>query len=194
VSAAGNFQRATRMAFSQADYSKYLDEMAEVEISLGFKPIYHLHTRRWNRSIKQWLLDPGYKIKDQRLERFIQQRITQGVIFGLHPSFDSWKSAAALTEDRESLEEIIGQPIKHVRQHWLRFSWLNTPKAQAEAGLSRDSTIGFNDRPGFRCAAALEYSPWNLETGAITSLLSCPLILMDSHLYSYQRMRKEESD
>ena len=47
-------------------------------------------------------------------------------------------------------------------------------------------TLGFNDSPGFRTGAALEYHPWSLHENSVLKILTCPLILMDSHLYSYQ--------
>lgn len=44
-----------------------------------------------------------------------------------------------------------------------------------------DTTLGFNDRPGFRNGAALKFAPF----GDAEAFAALPLVLMDSHLYDY---------
>ena len=50
----------------------------------------------------------------------------------------------------------------------------------------------FNDRPGFRVAAALEWSPWDVVQGEDVSFKALPTVLMDSHFYDYQPMSAAE--
>ena len=78
------------------------------------------------------------------------------------------------------------------RQHWLRFAWKNTWAAQSEAGIQVDTTLMFNDRPGFRSAAATTWAPWNTDTRKEHNLLITPTMLMDSHFYDYQPMTSAE--
>ena len=42
-----------------------------------------------------------------------------------------------------------------------------------------DATLGFNDRPGFRFGAALEYKVWGFNNETSDTILSVPMILMD---------------
>ena len=84
-------------------------------------------------------------------------------------------------EIRARLARAIGSPVQDCRQHWLKFTWAATWQAQATAGFTRDSTLGFNDRPGFRTGAALEYRPL-IGAAAFTTT---PLVLMDSQFYDY---------
>jgi hypothetical protein len=70
----------------------------------------------------------------------------------------------------------------------MRFSWSETWAAQEQAGFSLDSTLGFNDRPGFRVSAALRHHPWNPLTAKPHALEVLPLIVMDSHLYDYAEL------
>jgi hypothetical protein len=52
--------------------------------------------------------------------------------------------------------------------------------------LRHDTTLMFNDRPGFRTAAALSWHPWDQRQQAPHRIRVTPSILMDSHLYDYQ--------
>jgi hypothetical protein len=52
--------------------------------------------------------------------------------------------------------------------------------------LRHDTTLMFNDRPGFRTAAALSWHPWDHQRQAPHVIHVTPSILMDSHLYDYQ--------
>ena len=139
----------------------YLDTTADAALEHGVRATYYLHARADRRSLKSWFFDPGYKPDDPRILAFVKNRSAQGFRFGLHPSYDSYEDMALLTVERERLEAVLCKPVKMVRQHWLRFSWRRTWESQEEAGLSYDTTLGFNDRPGFRASAALDYQPWD---------------------------------
>jgi hypothetical protein len=103
---------------------------------------------------------------------------------GLHQSFDAWRDKLRMREEKEKLEKTVGVPIVSCRQHWLRFSFYSTWKVQQNLGLKQDTTLGFNDRPGFRNGAAVAFNPWDHLDGAM-QIESIPMVLMDSHLYDY---------
>lgn len=175
----------TRMALMSLSYDK-LEETAALALQRGLRATFHIHSRsRAKRNLRQWLFDPAYHVDDRRLHNFVSRASASGFSFGIHPSFDSWDSADAILEQRQRLEEALEIPILECRQHWLRFSWERTWSAQEQAGISLDSTLGFNDRPGFRTATALVYKPWNFSKNAPYDVIQRPLILMDSHLYAY---------
>ena len=175
-----------RMMFTNTSYN-HLDWVADQEIAKGVKATFYIHARQKYRSVKSWLFDPGYFCEDARLKEFVSNRKQQGFLFGLHPSFKSFNDKDLLEEERNRLEGSLDINVKMVRQHWLRFSWKHTWRAQQDAGLAQDATLGFNDRIGFRCAAALEYKPWGIST-----LLSAPLMIMDSHFYSYEKIGESQ--
>ena len=78
-----------------------------------------------------------------------------------------------------------------MRQHWLRFSWVDTSRAQSDAGLAHDATLMFNDRPGFRNSAVLTWLPLNSSIDREIGILATPTILMDSHFYDYSSLSDE---
>ena len=47
------------------------------------------------------------------------------------------------------------------------------------------STLGFNDRPGFRTGHSLRVRPWDRVTGTAMRLETIPTVFMDSHFYDY---------
>lgn len=189
--ACGALARGLRMLFTTPRYY-HLDTIADMVKAAGLRSIFHLHVRHPKRSAKHWLMDPGYRIDDARLKDFVAHRAKEGFQFGLHPAYDVWKDAVLLRNAREGMERALGISPKHIRQHWLRFSFRDTWRAQAEAGLSEDSTLGFNDRTGFRTASALRYQPWDFVNGHAHTIHATPMIAMDSQFYSYQDMSAGE--
>ena len=177
-------KRFVRILFRTPNYD-HLNQVAEFEKKIGVRSTFFFHCRRKKRSTSKWFMDPGYFLTPEILE-FIQTRNQEGFKFGIHPSFFSWKNPDEIRYERELFENTTNLYVDTIRQHWLRFSWKNTWKAQIQAGLKYDMTLGFNDSPGFRTGAALEYHPWSLHENSVLEILTCPLILMDSHLYSYQ--------
>jgi hypothetical protein len=133
------------------------------------------------RSWKDHLFDPSYRIDRPDLVTSLRGLTGRKVEIGLHPSFASWNDGERMAEEKAWAEEALGLRITACRQHWLRFSFADTWRLQAACGLERDSTLGFNDRPGFRNGAALAFRP----EAAAGALESWPLVVMDSHLYDY---------
>lgn len=183
--AAKKFVAALRFLFFKDDYMG-IPRLMEIEKRYGVRSIFHFYSGKtfWKRSIYSMLIDPDYDISTKYLTGVLKDLVSGGWELGLHPSALTWQQSNEITRQRKKLEAITSKPVTKVRQHWLRFSWQKTWEAQQEAGLRLDSTLGFNDRPGFRNSAALRmkvYSDLNPEL----SLESVPMFLMDSHLYDY---------
>ena len=133
---------------------------------------------------KRWLFDPGYDVRS--ITSFFSELKNSQHIVGLHPSFLHWKDAGALSDSRQNLENICGQQVLWCRQHWLRFSFADTWRAQYKAGILHDCTLGFNDVSGFRNGAALRFTPIDFETGErMRHFTALPLVFMDSQAYDY---------
>lgn len=178
---------AARFALSTDAYW-YFDEIRALEAPLGVTSEFYFHVRQhahWARP-KLALLDPAYRVDDPRVRDVIRRLGAAGHTIGLHPSFDDWRDARPLADARQHLESVAGVPVRRVRQHWLRFSWADTWRAQAEAGFELDSTLGFNDRPGFRAGSALRYRPRLPGRPGVRLVDTMPMILMDSHVYDYR--------
>ncbi|MBF0507787.1 MAG: polysaccharide deacetylase family protein [Deltaproteobacteria bacterium] len=189
----GRGRQAAGFLTSRADYWCF-DQIKELEDLAGVRSHFNFYggPGGWKRNPRQWLLDPGYSVLDRDVQREIKELHRGGWTIGLHQSFAAWNQAGLMAEEKTRVEEALAGPVMSCRQHWLRFSWMTTWPAQQAAGLRLDTTLGFNDRPGFRTGAALRFHPWNQTEGRPLTMEALPLVLMDSHLYGHDVTNQEE--
>lgn len=185
---------AARYLFSRGDF-RTLKRLREMERAAGLKSVLHVYGGRpgiKRGSLRRILIDPAYDVATiaDELRRFREE----GHEVGLHQSFDAWQSAAAMGGEKHRVEQALGGTITHCRQHWLHFSFADTWRAQSEAGLTSDSTLGFNDRPGFRAGHALCVTPPPIGAGSIPAIETVPMILMDSHVYDYAGVNRSKPE
>ncbi|MBX7185160.1 MAG: hypothetical protein K1Y01_08470 [Vicinamibacteria bacterium] len=194
LSIRGELQRARSVAASAASFAfgsgtyDRIDEVAAADEAAGLRGLFFIHARRAWRGPVDALLDPGYALKTPGLAERLRRLTARGHEVGVHPSYSSWNDGPRLAEERSAVSGLVSGEVGTCRQHWMRFSWARTWAAQEEAGFSLDSTLGFNDRPGFRVSAALRHHPWNASAGAPHKLEVLPLMVMDSHLYDYAEL------
>ncbi len=169
------------------------DRVTEREQARGLRSHFNFYAGRggWARAPSGWLFDPGYDVSEARLTRQLRDLHARGWTIGLHQSFNAWGDAGLMQIEKQQLEASLGAAVTSCRQHWLRFSWERTWRAQQAAGILLDTTLGFNDRAGFRNGAALEFHPWDPAVNQPLRLAALPMVLMDSHLYDYEDMTED---
>lgn len=174
------YKSSLRFLLGHADYWQF-PEIVDLERQFGHRSIWNFYggPGGLNRSPKAQLMDPSYFIGTKKMAQLVRELAADGHRIGLHPQFDSWRNAGQMRMEKSRIQDALGQDIDMVRQHWLRFSFEQTWKAQKGAGLRHDMTLGFNDRPGFRNGAALTFI--EPESG----MRITPMALMDSHLHDY---------
>jgi len=184
-----------RALLGRADYWCF-ERITGLEEDAGQRSQFNFYGGRSGFTRWPWdvLMDPGYDVRSQRLRDTLCGLAARGFTVGVHPSFRSWRDSPAIQRQRERVQSAVDAPVTSCRQHWLRFSWERTWVAQEDAGLTLDTTLGFNDRPGFRNGAAVAFHPWNAATGAALRLVALPMVLMDSHLYDYRELAAAERD
>ncbi len=178
-------RHAARFLLTPGDWSATLSDTLAMEQAAGVRSRLHVFAGRRGPSLRRWLFDPGYTLNAPALQVVWAEAARGGWVVGLHGSFDSWGAAPVLHAERERLGTASHVPVRTCRQHWLRFSWQRTWAAQEEAGLQEDTTLMFNDRPGWRNSAALAWRPWDAGRGQAHELKALPTVVMDSHLYDY---------
>jgi hypothetical protein len=184
---AERLRQATRFLLGQENWWTF-DRLQQWESDMGIQATYHFHVDTQPKTLKRWLFDPGYDITSPRLKTLLRQLAVQGHTIGLHPGFETWQDAEQISAQRARVEQSAGVQVTHCRQHWLRFSWQSTWLSQQTAGLAQDTTLMFNDRPGFRNSSALAWHPWQTASAAALNLTALPSVFMDSHFYDYQPM------
>ncbi len=187
--------KALRFLVSCDNYWQF-EKIIELENKYGVKSHFNFFAGDVSlcRSFKKKIFDPGYDINRPKLKNIINRLNERSWIIGLHTSFDSCQDENDIRREKEKLELVLGSTVKSCRQHWLRFSWAKTWKAQQRAGLELDTTLGFNDRPGFRNGTALSFRPWDFVQNESMKLKALPNVLMDSQFYDYHEYTDEERD
>jgi len=177
-------QQALRFIASGDDWWQ-VDEVLRLEREAGINAVFNVYADGRRTTPKRWLIDPRYSLSNPDGRRLLQSIRDSLAEQGLHGTYDSFDKEHLLTQQRALLESHLDRPVRRTRQHWLRFSWEQTWRAQAGAGLTKDSTLMFNDRPGFRNSAALAWYPWDPQSQGAHKVCAVQTILMDSHLYDY---------
>ena len=109
----------------------------------------------------------------------------RGHIIGLHPSYLTTSNSLLLAEETEKLSRIlemekINKPLNACRQHYLRWLPAETPYALQKAGFKNDATLGFPEKPGFRCGTAKQFPLYDLKFEKTLEIIETPLHFMDS--------------
>lgn len=128
--------------------------------------------------------DADYLPEDRRIRHLMRRIHERGHEIGLHPSYASFKNPVMISQEADRLRHICNEEgIKLSewggRMHYLRWEQPTTLQAWSDAGMSYDSTLGYADRPGFRCGTCYEYPAFNPLTQKVLPLRIRPLVLME---------------
>ncbi|MFN2627995.1 MAG: hypothetical protein ABR569_05075 [Gaiellaceae bacterium] len=129
------------------------------------------------------LEDPcRFRGKRMRVADVLRTLDDEGFDVGLHGSYNSALVPGMLAREKASLESATGLAISTTRQHFIHWDVRITPHLQADAGLTADSTLGFNRSIGFRAGTSLPHRHFDIERGARLNLLQVPLLVHDGAL------------
>ena len=120
---------------------------------------------------------------DQRFDRAVKEALEKDYNIGIHPSFDSYNNYALLEQEKSKLESAIDQPVFYSRQHFLRFSIHTTPQLLDQLNIQNDSTLGYNDRIGFRCGTGFPYHLYDFKQEKSFRFVETPMVFMDFGLF-----------
>ena len=152
------------------------EKMVDLEAELNFTSSFYL-------------LIHDYSLNGRR--DYIKSIATKGWDIGLHGSFGTHESAERMREDVSIFEKETGQKPIGIREHYLKFDPSQTWQIMEELGFVYDTTLGFNQKPGFRAGVCFPYHPPSSDFGPL-NILELPLVLMDTSLWGYMRLQEEE--
>jgi len=116
---------------------------------------------------------------------------TKGWEVGLHGDFGTHDSEVEMEKAVERLTTGVGVHPRGVREHYLRFDFGKSWSIMESAGFDYDTTVGTNDRLGFKLGLATPFHPPD-EAWRPLHLLELPLSLMDTTLWGYLKRTEEE--
>ena len=128
-----------------------------------------------------------YRLEDPEIVELIRGLGDRGCEIGLHPSYRSHLDTDQVRHELQRLRstcEAVGvdQDGWGGRAHFLRWESGASPRIWADAGLGYDSTLGYAERPGFRCGTCRPFPLYDLEARVELGLWERPLVLMDGSL------------
>lgn len=121
-----------------------------------------------------------YAILALKHRKFIQQLAKSNEI-GLHGSFNSSILNEKLKLDLTAINAVCLADIN--RFHFLMFAIKSTPKLLEDNHIKIDSTLGFNDMPGFRYGTAYPFYLFDYERNIASRVIEIPLVVMDASLF-----------
>jgi hypothetical protein len=132
--------------------------------------------------------------------RHLMRRIHQrGHEIGLHPSYGTYQKPQLIRQEADRLrkicaEEGIVQTKWGGRMHYLRWEHPTTLRAWADAGMTYDSSLGYADRPGFRCGTCFEYQAFDPILLEKMTIRIRPLVAMEVSIFDYEYLNIKSSD
>lgn len=185
------FKKTISFFFSNPDYWPF-KFWKEADQKYNVKSVFYIYAATGKQNFRSWLIDPSYDIRtNTNVQIALKDLLNSGFQIGLHGSFDSAFQEEQLKKEKQVLEDSIGAAILHTRQHWLNYEEMVTPYIH-EKLFSFDSTLGWNDRIGFRSGVASRYRPFDHKNSKPFSYLVTPQVIMDSNLYDYGSGKEDE--
>ena len=136
-----------------------------------------------------YLLSANYPL--EKVRPAARKLNARGWEFGLHGDFGTHDSEPEMKKAVTKLREGIGIRPRGLREHYLRFDFAESWRVMEGAGFDYDSTVGNNDRLGFKLGLAAPFHPPD-ESWRPMRLLELPLSLMDTTLWGYLKKGEEE--
>jgi len=166
------------------------EKIMEIENKYGVKSTFFFLNERGKASLfspREWKLYLGrYDIYDSDVIDVIRNLHENGWEIGMHGSYNSYNNKDMLAKEKRELEELIGDEILGIRQHYLNLEIPKTWKIQEEVGFKYDTTFGFQDKIGFRSRKYYPFYPFD-----DSSFLEIPLAIMDVLLFKDAKNMEE---
>lgn len=179
-----------RFAILQSDYWNF-DYWEDLEKSYEVRSVYYVYAYAVGTK-GAWLIDPTYRLNSlPKLVEKLRHLSDEGFEIGLHGSYASAIDGDLLRREKETLENLTGITVEKTRQHWLRYDESVTPYLH-EQHFRYDSTLGWNDTPGFRNGCASRFRPYDHKNQRPFEYFETPMVLMDSHLFDYAPGKEHE--
>ena len=162
------------------------DEFLAVSEEAGAPSTYFIQTARRTSH------DTGYFHSDSSIRGLLSRIADGGHEIGLHTSYGALDAPGRLRDERAMLQEAVGQEVRGVRHHYLRWSGPASWRAHVEAGFTYDSSVSYAEAEGFRCGTSLPFRPFDIDQRVELPLWEVPLTVMDGTLKQHRGLSPSE--
>jgi len=129
-----------------------------------------------------------YRFSEQRIRDLMHRLAGYGHEVGLHGTIRSATDPAAMQQTLSNLNMAAPEPVKGVRQHFLKYASPDTAVLQEEAGLIYDATLGFAEHEGFRHSYCWPFRLYDHRVDCPLDLWEIPLNMMDVTMFYYRKL------
>ena len=141
-------------------------------------PVYRQHHIRTTtffltRAREKWRY--RYAIRHPIFKTAISEWMQAGHEVGLHTSLNAFANTTQIQKEKRILEAVTGNPVKGMRQHYLRVHFPEDWQVIRTHGFQYDSSLGFNTTLGFRGGTCFPFAPDPEDT----QLVEIPFSVMD---------------
>jgi peptidoglycan/xylan/chitin deacetylase (PgdA/CDA1 family) len=178
-------RRIVRSLFRPKDWRPQFERVLEIEAAFGWRSTFFvLEGYRWSR------YGSRYRLEDRRIQSLAAMLIAGGSEIGVHGAYHDFNSAVGYRRSADRIEAAFGVRPVGIRNHFLRFSFPQTWKAQADAGFLYDATFGWNDRIGPQDDRWWPFEAHDPDSGEAIGLTVLPLTIMDTTLFRQLKLDK----
>jgi hypothetical protein len=173
--------------FSRKNPFWNFDQLMEWEAEKGFLATYYFLEEDGDYD------NSRYRFHHKRIRKLIADLSDRGHEIGIHGTMQSFEDPVAMQRTVDNLRAVSPEPVKGIRQHYLRFRPELTARIQSDAGLVYDSTLGFSEHEGFRNSYCWPYRFFDFRNNRIMDHWEIPLTVMDVSLYYYRNLTLDQS-
>jgi hypothetical protein len=130
--------------------------------------------------------------KNKKFQKLINKLHTKGNV-GIHPSFVSSFSTKKLTQEINSLANILQENIVFCRSHYLLLDFPKTYNNFITNGIKVDFSLGYAEQIGFRASTSKPFPFFDLSANEETSLKLYPFAYMEETLQRYMKLSNKEA-
>ncbi|MFX1298345.1 MAG: hypothetical protein ACFFD2_26255 [Promethearchaeota archaeon] len=171
-------------------FSKLTVLKALLGISNPYKnfKLYAKLEKQYNVRSSFYFLTDEYKLKKISKDlKLLQKNHSE---LALHGGFGSHIDSTQLKNEKEKLEEFIGEFIYGIRHHFLKFEFPTTWEVQNKVNFLYDTTIGFNDKIGFKNSIAFPFFSLDHDLNLLP-IIEIPLIIMDAVAWTWLKLTED---
>lgn len=178
--------RLSVIAGKEKDPYDCFDWLRQLHEEHGLKPVYFILAAKNTTAF-----DKNNSLQQKAIQALIRRLSQQGRV-GIHPSYFSNKGSV-FSEEKNTLEDLIGQSITLSRQHYIRLKIPDTYRALIAQGITEDFSMGYGAHLGFRAGTGRSFFWYDLMNEASTHLRIHPFCFMDSTAHFEEKLPVEEA-
>ncbi|ABW67636.1 conserved hypothetical protein [Desulfosudis oleivorans Hxd3] len=167
------------------------DDMAELESKYDARStLFFLHETIPFKPLKPgtWKLSVGrYSIREPEIGKLIRQLDAGGWEIGLHGSYRSFQDQSLLATEKKILEDMLGNQVTGIRQHYLNLDEPDTWMLQRKAGFTYDTSLGRTDTSGYKDGRTAPF------VDEISGMNIIPLTIMECCLFKEVENNKQNA-